>query len=230
MVVSRASTVLWALVLFAVAVYAVHTGGTGNVVEIGLSIASVAYGCLLGVFLLGTLTRTATQGGAIVGMITGFALNVALWLQPATRIAGVTVPKVAWTWYVIIGALVTFAVGSLASVVFRSTHRADALRNRRAPSFRHPERSVAPLRRAVAGACPAPRPATSRQPLSPLEPPPPTSPPSPPPSTQLSRRRSCRARSSSSATAARSSSTRPTACASWPANPASTANPPQPSQ
>ena len=95
MVVSRASTVLWALVLFAVAVYAVHTGGTGNVVEIGLSIASVAYGCLLGVFLLGTLTRTATQGGAIVGMVTGFALNVALWLQPATlRVAGVTVPKV----------------------------------------------------------------------------------------------------------------------------------------
>ena len=120
MVVSRASTVLWALVLFAVAVYAVHTGGKGNVVEIGLSIASVAYGCLLGVFLLGTLTRYATQGGAIVGMVTGFALNVALWLQPAAvRIAGVTVPKVAWTWYVIIGALVTFAVGSLASVIFR---------------------------------------------------------------------------------------------------------------
>ena len=107
--------------LFAVAVYAVHTGGTGNVVEIGLSIASVAYGCLLGVFLLGTLTRTATQGGAIVGMITGFALNIALWLQTsATRVAGVAVPKVAWTWYVIIGALVTFAVGLLASVVFRA--------------------------------------------------------------------------------------------------------------
>ena len=124
MVVSRASTVLWALVLFAVAVYAVHTGGTGNVVEIGLSIASVAYGCLLGVFLLGTLTRTATQGGAIVGMVTGFALNVALWLQPATlRVAGVTVPKVAWTWYVIIGAMVTFAVGLLASDVFRARTR-----------------------------------------------------------------------------------------------------------
>ena len=119
-VVSRASTVMWALVLFAVAVYAVHAGGTGNVVEIGLSIASVAYGCLLGVFLLGTLTRYATQEGAIVGMVTGFALNVALWLQPAAvHIAGVTIPQVAWTWYVIIGALVTFAVGSLASIFFR---------------------------------------------------------------------------------------------------------------
>ena len=52
---------LWALVLFAIAVYSVHAGGKGHVVEIGLSIASVAYGCLLGVFLLGTLTRYATQ-------------------------------------------------------------------------------------------------------------------------------------------------------------------------
>jgi SSS family transporter len=123
--VSRASTVMWALVLFAVAVYSVHVGGKGNVVEIGLSIASVAYGCLLGVFLLGTITRYATQGGAIVGMITGFALNLWLWLQPAAvRLGGVTLPKVAWTWYVIIGALVTFAVGSVASLVFRRRERA----------------------------------------------------------------------------------------------------------
>jgi SSS family transporter len=120
MVVSRASTVMWALVLFAVAVYSVHAGGKGNVVEIGLSIASVAYGCLLGVFLLGTLTKYATQWGAIAGMVTGFALNVALWLQPAAmRVAGVMVPKVAWTWYVLIGAVVTFCVGLGASAVLR---------------------------------------------------------------------------------------------------------------
>ncbi len=137
MVVSRASTLLWALVLFAVAVYAVHTGGTGNVVEIGLSIASVAYGCLLGVFLLGTLTRYATQGGAIVGMVVGFALNLTLWQFPGKVLlsgwlytptaqqdwkhppAIVAIPHVAWTWYVLIGAVVTFAVGLLVSVIFR---------------------------------------------------------------------------------------------------------------
>src|ERR1019366_8253848 len=112
--VSRASTVMWALVLFAVAVYSVHAGGKGNVVEIGLSIASVAYGCLLGVFLLGTLTKYATQGGAIVGMVTGFGVNVALWQFP-----GKVLPHVAWTWYVLIGALVTFAVGLGASSVLR---------------------------------------------------------------------------------------------------------------
>jgi SSS family transporter len=119
MMISRSSTVVWAFVLFAVAVYSVHAGGKGHVVEVGLSIASVAYGALLGVFLLGTLTRYATQTGAILGMICGFALNLLLWLHPAPLALGpVTVPHVAFTWYVLIGSIVTFAIGSVASVVF----------------------------------------------------------------------------------------------------------------
>jgi len=122
MMISRSSTVAWAFILFAVAVYSIHAGGKGHVVEIGLSIASVAYGALLGVFLLGTLTRFATQTGAIIGMITGFALNMALWLQPhaITTNSGFIIPKVAFTWYVFIGSIVTFAVGSIASLIFRT--------------------------------------------------------------------------------------------------------------
>src|SRR5215469_7744762 len=118
--------VQFALFLFAIAVYSIKAGGKGHVVEIGLSIASVAYGALLGVFLLGTLTRYATQTGAIIGMIVGFTLNMFLWLQPAAihlanmpLIGDVTLPRVAFTWYVLIGAAVTFAIGSLASLFFR---------------------------------------------------------------------------------------------------------------
>jgi SSS family transporter len=119
MMISRSSTVVWALVLFAVAVYSVHAGGKGHVVEVGLSIASVAYGALLGVFLLGTLTRYATQTGAIVGMVCGFALNLLLWLHPAPIVLGpVVVPHIAFTWYVLIGSIVTFTIGSAASFVF----------------------------------------------------------------------------------------------------------------
>jgi SSS family transporter len=118
MMISRSSTVVWALVLFAVAVYSVFAGGKGHVVEVGLSIASVAYGALLGVFLLGTLTGYATQGGAIVGMICGFALNLLLWLDPNPITLGpVTIPHVAFTWYVLIGSIVTFAIGSAASLL-----------------------------------------------------------------------------------------------------------------
>jgi SSS family transporter len=119
MMISRSSTVIWALVLFAVAVYSVFAGGKGHVVEVGLSIASVAYGALLGVFLLGTLTRYATQGGAIVGMICGFALNLLLWLDPNPIALGpITIPHIAFTWYVLIGSIVTFAVGTMASLLW----------------------------------------------------------------------------------------------------------------
>src|SRR6266403_2745167 len=56
---SRLATVGWALVLFGLAVLALHR--VGRVVEVGLQIASVAYGALLGVFLLGVLTKRANQ-------------------------------------------------------------------------------------------------------------------------------------------------------------------------
>src|SRR6202048_3822749 len=120
MLISRGSTVLWAVVLFAIAVYSVHAGGKGHVVETGLSIASVAYGCLLGVSLLGPLTRYATQWRSIIGMLCGFTLNVYLWQGSfPIRLGPISIPHTAFTWYVIIGAIVTFILGSLASLVFR---------------------------------------------------------------------------------------------------------------
>jgi SSS family transporter len=105
---SRAMTLFWALLLF---VLALLSRGGGHVVEVGLSIASVAYGALLGVFLLGTLTKGATESGAIVGMIGGLAANILLWEQPHF------LPKVAWTWFVLIGSLLTFILGWVMSKV-----------------------------------------------------------------------------------------------------------------
>ena len=122
---SRVSTVFWALVLFAIAVYSIANGGKGHVVETGLSIASVAYGCLLGVFLLGTLTRSATQAGAIVGMVCGFLFNLVCYLPrvapgfPSLHLYGFALSSIAFTWYVLIGSIVTFAVGALASLPWR---------------------------------------------------------------------------------------------------------------
>ncbi len=101
MQLSRMAMVFWALVLFALALVARHGG---RVIEVGLSIASVTYGALLGAFLLGVLTRTATERGAMVGMICGLALNLYLWLFTS----------ISFTWYVVLGSIVTFTVGSLA--------------------------------------------------------------------------------------------------------------------
>jgi Na+/proline symporter len=99
---SRMATLFWGVVLFALALLARHGG---KVLEMGLSIASVAYGSLLGVFLLGTLTRRASERGAMIGMICGFIFNLYLW----------QFTKVAFTWYVVFGSIVTFLVGYSAS-------------------------------------------------------------------------------------------------------------------
>ena len=96
---SRVATLFWALLLFALAVLSLNK--VARVVEVGLQIASIAYGALLGVFLLGVLTRRANQRGAMVGMVFGFGVEIYLWL-------GTRVP---WTWWVMIGTCVTFAIG-----------------------------------------------------------------------------------------------------------------------
>ncbi|SDF25891.1 sodium:solute symporter family transporter [Terriglobus roseus] len=128
---SRTATLLWAVVLVAIAIYSVKVGGKGHVVEMGLSIASVAYGALLGVFLLGTLTRYATQFGATVGMIAGFAFNLALYLPkilpvPPIHIGGFSLSDIAFTWYVLLGSVVTFVVGSLFSLMGKPRAKAVA--------------------------------------------------------------------------------------------------------
>uniref|UniRef100_E6QKK1 SSS sodium solute transporter superfamily n=1 Tax=mine drainage metagenome TaxID=410659 RepID=E6QKK1_9ZZZZ len=99
---ARRATLLWGVALFLLALLA---RGGGRVLEVGLSIASVAYGCLLGVFLLGLLTRSATESAAILGMIAGLALNLYLWLAT----------PVAFPWYVVFGSLATFLVGYCSS-------------------------------------------------------------------------------------------------------------------
>ena len=91
------------MVLFLLALLARHGG---KVLEVGLSIMSVAYGALLGVFLLGILTRTASERGAMAGMLCGFVLSLYLWLGTS----------VAFTWYVVLGSSATFAVGYVASL------------------------------------------------------------------------------------------------------------------
>jgi SSS family transporter len=99
---SRLATLCWGVVLFALAIVA---RGGGKVLEVGLSIASVAYGSLLGVFLLGVLTKKASERGAMVGMLCGFVLNIYLW----------QFTRVPFTWYVALGSIATFAIGYGAS-------------------------------------------------------------------------------------------------------------------
>ena len=101
---ARWATVLWGAILFGVGFAARHWG---RVLEAGLSIASVLYGALLGVFLLGVLTKRPGEWSAILGMSAGFIATFAL----RTR--------VAYTWYVLIGSAATFLVGYGAGLLLQ---------------------------------------------------------------------------------------------------------------
>jgi SSS family solute:Na+ symporter len=73
-----------------------------------LSIASLINGPVLGVFLVGTFLRRVSQPPALIGMLVSIVCM--LYIFFAT--------KIAWTWYVFFGSLITVAVAWLASFAF----------------------------------------------------------------------------------------------------------------
>ena len=105
---SRYATLVWGVVLGALGLIP-----WGHVLEAGLTIASITYGGLLGVFLLGLWNRHANQTGALVGLFTGIIVMVSV--RFGTHLA--------YTWYVLTGTILTFAVGSLASFFGGSSTR-----------------------------------------------------------------------------------------------------------
>jgi SSS family solute:Na+ symporter len=105
---SRIMTLVWGIVLALLGL--IHWG---PVLVAGLTITSITYGAMLGVFLLGTWNRRANESGALVGFVAGLALMLG--------VARFT--PLAWTWYVFVGTIVTFSVGMLASLAAGNSTR-----------------------------------------------------------------------------------------------------------
>ena len=103
---SRMMTLVWGVVLCSLGLVR-----WGPVLVAGLTIASITYGGLLGVFLLGTWNRRANENGAMIGFVAGIGAMIAVQL--------LHVP-LAWTWYVLAGTVVTFSMGSVASAFWPS--------------------------------------------------------------------------------------------------------------
>jgi len=101
---SRYATLVWGAILFGVAMLARQWG---SVLQAGLSIASIVYGSLLGVFLLGLLTKRVQERAAMIGMLAGLAVMLYVRFQTS----------IAFTWWVLIGSSTTFLVGLFASAI-----------------------------------------------------------------------------------------------------------------
>ena len=97
---SRRMTLAWGLVLMALGLVK-----WGPLLETALTVVSLPFGCLLGLFLLGTFDRGANVRGALAGMIAGLAAILCVF----------RFTSVAFTWYVLIGSSVTFVLGATVS-------------------------------------------------------------------------------------------------------------------
>jgi len=104
--VSHVLTIVWGVVQIGVALFARHKAGSA--LSQALSIASLINGPVLGVFLVGTFLRRVSQPPALIGMITSIAAMLYVFLFT----------RLAWTWYVLLGSLITFIVAWLASFAF----------------------------------------------------------------------------------------------------------------
>src|SRR6202521_1327859 len=97
---SRRMTLAWGLALMGLGLVK-----WGPLLETALTVVSLPFGCLLGLFLLGTFDSGANARGALAGMIAGLAAILCVF----------RLTHVAFTWYVLIGASVTFFAGAIIS-------------------------------------------------------------------------------------------------------------------
>jgi Na+/proline symporter len=125
---ARCATALFALLLTAVAgvaAYQVLHHPEKTIIPMALGIIGYTYGPLLGVFLIGMLTRTRGNcRGNLIAMGAGFVTVLVLSgtadvLLAVLRLPVLGAPTIAFTWYIMFGSIMTFFVG----IFFRSVPR-----------------------------------------------------------------------------------------------------------
>ncbi len=103
---SRVVTVIWGVVF--VGAGALFRGTDNPVMVLGLSIAAITYGGLLGSFLLGLWVRKARQADAMISLVVTLAVMTTLFVAAPTLIG--------FTWYTLIGAVIMLVVGGALSL------------------------------------------------------------------------------------------------------------------
>jgi len=103
---SRIISVIWTIVIIAISILFNYT--SKPLVEVALSIASVTYGGMLGIFLLGRFFAGFSEKAAIAGLVTSILTNLIILFAT----------DIFWIWYVSVGFLVAFISGFVFSRLF----------------------------------------------------------------------------------------------------------------
>jgi SSS family solute:Na+ symporter len=108
LILSKTVTVFWGIVCIT---FSFFVGNISDSIIVSINkIGSLANGPILATFLLAILTKRANDIGTVIGIIAGLLVNLFLWLY---------VPGVSWLWWNVIGCVITFLVGYLASFAFQ---------------------------------------------------------------------------------------------------------------
>lgn len=110
---ARTWTVVWGTLTIACALAAGWWGKT--LIEMTNKVAGLFAGPLLGIFLLGMLTRRANQAGTLIAGLAGFALVIYVVFRT----------DVSFMLYTMIGCVTTVVLGALLSLLFPRPRRED---------------------------------------------------------------------------------------------------------
>jgi SSS family transporter len=103
--ISRAISFGWSCVMIGIA--SLLTDTKNPLVELGLSIASITYGGMLGIFIQGIVFERFSDRAALAGVI--ISISAVLLISVACN--------VFWPWFVPIGFVISFFAGSLLNVI-----------------------------------------------------------------------------------------------------------------
>ncbi|HPI23939.1 MAG TPA: sodium:solute symporter, partial [Spirochaetota bacterium] len=106
---AKGIALLWSVVVIGISLAFRDT--KSPLVEIGLSIASITYGGMMGMFLIGRVYDNFSERAAIGGMLASIAGTMVV----------VFATKVFWVWYVVIGFAIAVAAGVAIQRIAGST-------------------------------------------------------------------------------------------------------------
>ena len=101
---ARGVSIFWGIAILIMSLFAGSIAPT--VIEAINKVGSALYGPILGVFLLGMLSRRVNGLGASLGLLAGMFFNLYLWKAQ---------PQIFWMWWNFIGLVVTSAVAVVVS-------------------------------------------------------------------------------------------------------------------
>ena len=107
MAYSKYAALFWGVVCIVLAFFTGDIAKT--VIEAINKVGSVFYGPILATFISAIALKRVTALGANIGLLSGVVVNIYLWLF---------VPEVFWFWWNAVGAIVTLAMGLIASLLF----------------------------------------------------------------------------------------------------------------